>query len=93
MLEHEQRQQAEDRRQRRHQLRPHAADARLAQRLAERPPLGDERPRLRDQHQAVLHRDAEQADQADQRRHVPRLAGDQQRDDAADERARAAWRG
>ena len=42
--------------------------------------------RLRDQHEAVLHGDAEQADQADQRRHVPGLAGDQQRDDAADER-------
>ena len=76
----------EDRGGRGHDLRPHAPDARLAQRLVERPSFGQEPARLGHEHEAVLDGDAEQADEADERRDVPRLAGQEQGDDAADER-------
>jgi hypothetical protein len=57
--EHEQREQAEDRRRGGHDLGPDAADAGLAQRAGERPALGEQRARLGDEHEPVLHRDPE----------------------------------
>ena len=47
--------------------------------------FGQQSSCLRDEHEAVLHGDAEQPNQPDERRDVPCLPGNQQRQNAADE--------
>jgi hypothetical protein len=71
-LQHEQREQAQRRRRGGQQLGADAADARLADGIMQRSPVGQQPARLCYQHEAVLNRDAKQADQADERRDRPR---------------------
>ena len=61
----EHREEPQDRRAGRHQLRPHAPERRLAKGFLKRGSACDERLRLRDEDEAVLDRDAEEADDAD----------------------------